>query len=218
MKSITLIRHGQSDWNKQNRFTGWVDVELSELGKKEAEEAGQILKKHKLIFDLVFTSKLKRAQNTANIVKNVLGLGSLKNVEDYRLNERHYGALQGLDKQETTNKHGAEQVKIWRRSYDTRPPLLSDNEANKFQPPCAGESLKDTVERVTPYFKEHILPELKKGKKILIAAHGNSLRALMKYLYKISDSEIINLEIPTGKPLQCLLDDEYMGKEFSYLE
>lgn len=218
MTPITLIRHGQSDWNKQNRFTGWVDVELSDLGKQEAQEAGKILLKHKIKLDMVFTSKLKRAQNTANIVKSILGLENLVNIEDYHLNERHYGALQGLDKNETTDKHGAEQVKIWRRSYDVRPPLLTAEEAKKFTPPCAGESLKDTVERVIPYFKEHILPELKNGKHILIAAHGNSLRALMKYLFRISDQEITELEIPTGKPLHCQLDNDFMGKDFSYLQ
>ena len=218
MSEVILIRHGQSLWNKENKFTGWVNVDLSEQGIKEATEAGEILKRHQYKFDLIFTSKLLRAQRTADIVKKELGQNEQASIENWRLNERHYGALQGLNKKETALKHGDEQVKIWRRSYSTRPPLLDEEQAKEFEPNCRGESLEDTVKRVIPYWEESILPELKNGKKILIAAHGNSLRALMKYLYSINDDEILKLEIPTGKPLRCSLNEKFMGQKHEYLD
>lgn len=218
MSEIVLIRHGQSEWNKQNRFTGWVNIDLSQQGIDEANHAGEVLKKNSYQFDLVFTSTLKRAQNTANIVKEVLGQKDLETIEDWRLNERHYGALQGLNKKETAEKHGDEQVLIWRRSYSTKPPLLDSEKAKEFDPVCSGESLEDTVNRVIPYWTENILKELKAGKKILIAAHGNSLRALMKYLFNISNEEILKLEIPTGKPIKCSLDENFMGIKYDYIQ
>ena len=190
MSNLILIRHGQSEWNKQNRFTGWVNVDLSEKGITEANHAGELLKKNGLKFDKIFTSTLLRAQRTADLAKEVFGQEDLETIKDWRLNERHYGALQGLNKKETADKHGEEQVMIWRRSYKTKPPLLSEEEAVKFEPKCAGESLEDTVNRVIPYWNENILPAVKNGENILIAAHGNSLRALMKYLFEISEESI----------------------------
>jgi 2,3-bisphosphoglycerate-dependent phosphoglycerate mutase len=180
--TLVLLRHGQSDWNKKNIFTGWVDVELSDKGREEAEKANEILKRFK--FDAVFTSKLKRAQETARLA---LGDQKVKYIEDEALNERHYGELQGKNKDEVRALFGPEQVQIWRRSYKDRPP--------------GGESLEDTCNRVLPYFEHKIKPLLEKGKCILIAAHGNSLRALIKYLDHLTDQEIVGIEIPTGVPL-----------------
>jgi 2,3-bisphosphoglycerate-dependent phosphoglycerate mutase len=180
--TLVLLRHGQSDWNKKNIFTGWVDVELSAKGREEAEKANEILKRFK--FDAVFTSKLKRAQETARLA---LGDQKVKYIEDEALNERHYGELQGKNKDEVRALFGPEQVQIWRRSYKDRPP--------------GGESLEDTCNRVLPYFEHKIKPLLEKGKCILIAAHGNSLRALIKYLDHLTDQEIVGIEIPTGVPL-----------------
>jgi 2,3-bisphosphoglycerate-dependent phosphoglycerate mutase len=180
--TLVLLRHGQSDWNKKNIFTGWVDVELSAKGREEAEKANEILKRFK--FDAVFTSKLKRAQETARLA---LGDQKVKYIEDEALNERHYGELQGKNNDEVRALFGPEQVQIWRRSYKDRPP--------------GGESLEDTCNRVLPYFEHKIKPLLEKGKCILIAAHGNSLRALIKYLDHLTDQEIVGIEIPTGVPL-----------------
>ena len=218
MKRVVLLRHGESVWNKENRFTGWTDVDLSEKGKQEAAEAGNVLKKEGYTFDVVFTSLLKRAIRTAWIVQDVMDLLWLPVSRSWRLNERHYGALQGLNKAEILAKHGEEQVKIWRRSYDVRPPALTpDDPRAPFKDPRYAdlkpneipltECLKDTVERFLPYWHEAVAPAIKQGKRVLIAAHGNSLRALVKYLDNISDEEIVDLNIPTGIPLVYELDD-----------
>lgn len=199
MAKLILLRHGQSVWNQENRFTGWVDVELSDLGKEEARLAGERLKP--LPVDRVFTSVLKRAIHTAEIALEIAGKTGLPIERDEALNERHYGDLQGLDKDETREKHGAEQVKIWRRSYDVRPPN--------------GESLKDTCERVLPYWREKILPRLEAGENVLVAAHGNSLRALTKELEGLSDEEIVKVEIATGVPIvyEIASDGSVQSKE-----
>lgn len=192
MAKLVCIRHGQSLWNKENKFTGWVDIDLSEQGKEEAKKAAELLKEYK--FDVVFTSVLKRAINTANII---LEYNSSKPtiVRDKALNERHYGDLQGLNKAEIGEKVGAEQLHIWRRSYDVAPP--------------EGESLKDTQDRVIPYFETEILPMIKSGKEVLISAHGNSLRALAMHLENISKDDISNINIPTGQPYVYEFDDSY---------
>lgn len=192
MAKLVCIRHGQSLWNKENKFTGWVDIDLSEQGKEEAKKAAELLKEYK--FDVVFTSVLKRAINTANII---LEYNSSKPtiVRDKALNERHYGDLQGLNKAEIGEKVGAEQLHIWRRSYDVAPP--------------EGESLKDTQDRVIPYFETEILPMIKSGKEVLISAHGNSLRALAMHLENISKDDISDINIPTGQPYVYEFDDSY---------
>ena len=217
--SLVLIRHGQSIWNQQDRFTGWTDVDLSKQGVHEAHEAARILKKKNLSFDLVYASALKRAINTANIIKNELEIpGEL--IKHWRLNERHYGALQGKNKKETIKTYGEEQVLIWRRSYNTPPPLLTE-EMEKQQgdiPLILGESLEDTLKRVIVYWEEEIYPRLKQQKKILIAAHGNSLRALMKHLFSIDKESILKLEIPTGKPILCEFDQNFKASKYQYLK
>ena len=214
---LVLIRHGQSVWNAQNRFTGWEDVPLSEQGTMEARSAAKVLKKQSYSFDVIYTSLLKRAVHTARIVREELGL-SIECVKNWRLNERHYGDLQGKNKEEIAKIHGADQVKIWRRSYDMPPPLLPASKGSipeEGHPPVLGESLKDTLERVVPYWKDHILPNLQKRKNILISAHGNSLRALMKELFSIGEKEIVQLEIPTGRPIFCeFKDDQAVGYRF----
>ncbi|MCE5300326.1 MAG: 2,3-diphosphoglycerate-dependent phosphoglycerate mutase [Spirochaetia bacterium] len=217
MYRIVLIRHGESAWNKENRFTGWTDVDLSEKGMQEAKKAGQVLKKEGYVFDLAYTSVLKRAIKTLYAVQEEMDLLWIPVIKNWRLNERHYGALQGLDKSETAAKHGEEQVKIWRRAYDVPPPPLepADPRSPANDPRYADlkpkekpltECLKDTVARVLPYWNKEIVPNIKKGKKIVIAAHGNSLRALVKYLSNISDSDIVNLNIPTAMPMVYELD------------
>lgn len=228
MCKIVLIRHGESDWNKENRFTGWTDVDLSEKGLQEANNGGKLLKDNGFTFDLAFTSVLKRAIRTLWIVTEQMDLLWLPVIKDWRLNERHYGALQGLNKSETAAKHGEEQVKIWRRSYDVPPPAFAITDPRypgnfpaykNVDPkdlPCT-ESLKDTVARVLPCWEETIVPEIKKGKKIIIAAHGNSLRALVKYLDNISEKDIIELNIPTGMPLIYELDDRLKPIKHYYL-
>eukprot|EP01027_Heterolobosea_sp_BB2_P020590 GEZU01029378.1.p1 GENE.GEZU01029378.1~~GEZU01029378.1.p1 ORF type:complete len:252 (-),score=103.54 GEZU01029378.1:88-843(-) len=219
VKKIVLIRHGESTWNKENKFTGWTDVDLSEKGREEAIQAGKMLKEQNYEFDIVFTSVLKRAIRTMWLVLDELDLMWLPVYRSWRLNERHYGALQGLDKAETAAKHGEEQVKIWRRAYDIPPPALDESDPRhpshdrkyakvpKESLPCT-ESLKDTVERFLPYWHEHIAPAVKNGDRVLIVAHGNTIRALVKYLDNVSDSEIVELNIPTGIPLVYELDDE----------
>lgn len=212
MAKLILIRHGQSVWNLKNVFTGWTNVELSENGVEEAKRAGQALKNANISFDVAFTSLLKRAVHTFNIVAQTCDLDWVELHKTWRLNERHYGALQGLNKAEVAAKHGEEQVHIWRRSYDVRPPLLSDSDKRnpKFDPmyghldtSCLplGESLKDCIARTMPYWYDMIAPNLINGKNCIVAAHGNSLRGLVKYLENIGDSEISNLEIPTGVPI-----------------
>ncbi len=228
MYKIVLLRHGESVWNKENRFTGWTDVDLSEKGIEEAKNAGKVLKQEGYTFDLAFTSTLKRAIRTLWLATDEMDLLWIPVIKSYTLNERHYGALQGLNKAETAAKHGEEQVKIWRRSYDVPPPALDENDSRhprfdarykdvdpKLLP--ATESLKDTVARVVPYWENVIVPEIKKGKKIIIAAHGNSLRALVKYLDNISDKDILELNIPTGMPLVYELDENVKPIKSYYL-
>jgi len=218
MYKIVLLRHGESEWNKENRFTGWTDVDLSEKGVVEAHNAGKAMLRAGFEFDMAFTSVLKRAIRTLWLSLDEMDRMWIPVINSWRLNERHYGALQGLNKAETAQKFGEEQVHIWRRSYDIRPPALSrDDERfpgkdpryqslSKSELPLT-ECLKDTVERFLPYWHESIVPEIMAGKKILIAAHGNSLRALVKYLDNISDEEIPELNIPTGVPLVYELDN-----------
>ncbi|GAB4285100.1 MAG: 2,3-diphosphoglycerate-dependent phosphoglycerate mutase [Candidatus Rifleibacteriota bacterium] len=227
MKKIVLLRHGQSQWNLENRFTGWTDVPLSSLGIEEAIEAGRALKEAGFEFDIAYTSVLKRAIKTLWLALEELDQMHIPIIKSWRLNERHYGALQGLNKAETALKYGEEQVHIWRRSYDTRPPELDENDPRNprndkrysdLSPreiPLA-ESLKDTVHRFLPYWNEQIKPIIKSGAKILIAAHGNSLRALVKHLENISDKEISQLNIPTGIPLVYELDDDSLNPIKSY--
>jgi 2,3-bisphosphoglycerate-dependent phosphoglycerate mutase len=214
---LVLIRHGESTWNKENRFTGWTDVDLTEQGVQEAKSAGQLLKKEGFVFDLTYTSVLKRAIKTWWHVLEEMDLQWLPVVRAWQLNERHYGALQGLNKTETVEKYGPDQVKVWRRSFDTPPPALTAEDPrfpgldprykslNPSQLPLT-ESLKDTIARFLPYYEKTIKPEILSGKKVLIVAHGNSLRALVKHLDQISDSEIVELNIPTGIPLVYTLD------------
>ena len=225
---IVLIRHGESEWNLQNLFTGWTDVDLSETGRKEATQGGVLLKEAGFSFDLCYTSYLKRAIHTANRVLEAMDEEYIPVIKTWKLNERHYGALQGLNKSETAEKYGEAQVKIWRRSFDVQPPALTpDDPRNPALAPMFAnvapedlpltESLKDTIARVIPYYNETIVPEIKAGKKILIAAHGNSLRALVKYLDNISEKEIVGLNIPTGTPLVYELNDELEAVNHYYL-
>lgn len=219
MKKLVLVRHGQSLWNKENRFTGWHDVELSAQGIEEAKAAGKLLKEEGFHFDIAYTSLLKRAIKTLWLIMEEMDQMWLPVVRNWRLNERHYGALQGLNKAETREKHGDEQVHVWRRSYDTPPPALepTDSRWQGNDPRYAGidnpggvplsECLKDTVDRFLPYWHDTIAPTIKSGKNVVIAAHGNSLRALVKYLDDISDEAISELNIPTGIPLVYELDD-----------
>ena len=225
---LVLIRHGESEWNKLNLFTGWTDVDLSEKGHEEAKAAGRLLKAEGYDFDICYTSILKRAIHTLNHVLDEMDRVWLPVVKSYKLNERHYGALQGLNKAETAEKYGDEQVKIWRRSFDVKPPALelSDERAPQNQAMFRevpkdelplNESLETTIERVVPYFEEVIKPEMKAGKRVLIAAHGNSLRALVKYFDKLSDEEIIGVNIPTGSPLVYEFDEDFNVINHYYL-
>ena len=219
MKKLVLVRHGQSSWNLENRFTGWTDVELSPQGIQEAKEAGDILKQEDYHFDLAYTSVLIRAIHTLKIILEEMGIEDLPYIETWKLNERHYGALQEKNKAETAKIYGEKQVLIWRRSYDTKPPLLEPDDprnpslqAKYSNVPAAqlplGESLKDTVARVVPYYKEEILPKIAENKNILIVAHGNSLRALIMYLEDLTPDEIMKVNIPTGVPLVYELNDD----------
>ena len=228
MYKLVLLRHGESAWNKENRFTGWTDVDLSEKGETEAKAAGDTLKKEGYLFDLAFCSVLTRANRTLNIVLEEMGLTWIPVVKSWRLNERHYGALQGLDKAETAAKHGEAQVKIWRRAYDIAPPAMTreDPRYAGFDPRYAllseqelplTECLKDTVARVMPFWKSDIVPAIAGGKRVLVAAHGNSLRAIVKYLDGVSDADIVELNIPTGIPLVYELDDEMKPVRHYYL-
>lgn len=215
---LVLVRHGESVWNKENKFTGWTDVDLSENGVKEATNAGMLLKENGFSFDIAYTSVLKRANDTLDYILKELGI-DIPIYKSWRLNERHYGALQGLNKDEMRKKYGEDKVKLWRRSYSVKPPLLSkDDDRYPDNDPRynnlvddelpLGECLKDTVERVIPYWKSDIKKSLLEGKNVIVVAHGNSLRALVKYLENISDEDIINLEIPTGKPYVYELSDD----------
>lgn len=228
MKKLVLLRHGESAWNKENRFTGWTDVDLSERGMAEAVKAGDALKREGFVFDVAFTSVLKRAIRTLWMTLDRMDLMWIPVTNSWRLNERHYGALQGLNKAETAAKYGEDQVLIWRRSYDTPPPPLEakDPRSASFDPRYKGlastdipltECLKDTVARFLPYWHETIAPAVKSGKRTIIAAHGNSLRALVKYLDNIPDSEIVGLNIPTGLPLVYELDDNLKPLRHYYI-
>ena len=218
MIKLVLLRHGESTWNRENRFTGWTDVDLSEAGLSEAHAAGRLLKQEGYAFDLAHTSVLKRAVRTLWIVLDEMDLLWIPVYRSWRLNERHYGALQGLDKAETAARHGAEQVHAWRRSYDVRPPALEESDPRwpgrearyaglaKEELPLS-ECLKDTVERFLPYWREAIVPQFEEGRRVLVAAHGNSLRALVKHLDGVSDGDIPGLNIPTGIPLVYELEE-----------
>ena len=225
---LVLIRHGESEWNKLNLFTGWTDVGLSEKGIIEANEAGFLLKENNFDFDVCYCSYLKRAINTLNIVLERIDRQWLPVIKTWKLNERHYGALQGLNKAETAEKYGEEQVKLWRRSFDVPPPALDkdDKRCPHNQAPYRNvdkselpynESLKDTIERVIPYYEEVIKKDMLDGKRVLITAHGNSLRALVKYLDNLTDEEIISVNIPTGIPLVYEFDDNFKVTNKYYL-
>lgn len=226
---LVLVRHGESDWNKLNLFTGWTDVDLSQTGHREAIQAGMILKNEGYEFDVCYTSYLKRAIHTLNHILDEMDLCWLPVNKSWKLNERHYGALQGLNKAETAEKYGEEQVKIWRRSFDVLPPALNINDKRSAQKQAmyrnidsallpAGESLKTTIERVIPYFNETVKKDMQAGKRALIVAHGNSLRALVKYFDKLSNEAIMNINIPTGIPLVYEFDDEFKVIKHYYLD
>ncbi len=228
MKKLVLLRHGESSWNKENRFTGWTDVDLSEKGISEARKAGEVLKKEGYVFDIAYTSVLKRAIRTLWITLDMMDLMWIPVLNSWRLNERHYGGLQGLNKAETAAKYGEDQVLIWRRSYDVPPPPLEKNDPRypgsdprykaltQRELPLT-ECLKDTVARFLPYWHETIAPAVKSGKRVIVAAHGNSLRALVKYLDNVSDQDIVGLNIPTGLPLIYELDDNLKPIKHYYL-
>ena len=225
---LVLLRHGESEWNLENRFTGWTDVDLSETGRKEAAAAGRILAENGYDFDLCYTSYLKRAIHTLDLALDEMDRAWLPVVKSWRLNERHYGALQGLNKADTAAKYGENQVLIWRRSFDVRPPMLEEtddrNPARQIQyrgeepeELPLGESLKDTIARTVPYFEEEILPRIREGKRVLIAAHGNSLRALVMHFEKLTPEEIMKVNLPTGVPLVYEFDDAFHVVSKSYL-
>ena len=228
MMKLVLVRHGESEWNKLNLFTGWMDVDLSDKGKEEAKNAGKALKEDGYDFDVCYTSYLKRAIHTLNIALDEMDRAWLPVIKSWKLNERHYGALQGLNKSETAEKYGEDQVKIWRRSFDVKPPELDDSDERsakkqdmyrevdpKLLP--KNESLETTIKRVIPYFEETIKPDMKAGKRVIIAAHGNSLRALVKYFDGLSDEEIVGLNIPTGIPFVYEFDDDFKPIRHFYL-
>ena len=225
---LVLLRHGESEWNQKNLFTGWTDVDLTEKGREEARNAGQLLLESGFDFDVCYTSYLKRAIHTLNLALEVMDREWLPVVKTWRLNERHYGALQGLNKSETARKYGEEQVKIWRRSFDVRPPALKENDERNPAlleqyrgvdphdlPLC--ESLKDTIARTLPYFEDVILKDMKAGRRVLISAHGNSIRALVRTFDRLSDQEIMEVNIPTGVPLVYEFDAEGKAVKKYYL-
>ena len=228
MPELVLVRHGESEWNRENRFTGWTDVDLSEKGIREATHAGALLKENGFTFDIAYTSVLKRAVKTLWYILDTMDLHWIPVYKSWRLNERHYGALQGLNKSETARKYGEEQVHIWRRSYDVLPPSLTTEDERypgkdirysgigRDHLPLS-ESLKSTVERFLPYWENTIAPQIRQGKRVLIAAHGNSLRALVKHLEQISERDIVGLNIPTGVPLVYELDDNLQPVRKFYL-
>ena len=229
MVKLVLVRHGQSVWNLENKFTGWTDVELSKQGISEAKEAGKILKNQGFHFDLAYTSVLKRAEDTLGYILKEMNEENIEIKRSWKLNERHYGALQGLNKDETKKEYGEEQVLLWRRSVDVRPPKLNENDSrypgndpkykdlNKEEIPKT-ENLMDTIKRVVEYWNREIKLEIEKGKKIIIVAHGNSLRGLIKYLDDISDEDIIKLELQTGNPICYELDDNLKPIRHYYLK
>jgi len=229
MNNLILVRHGQSLWNKERRFTGFVDIELTEEGKSEAKHAGRLIKELNIEFDAYFTSQLKRAINSLNIILGILNKPNVKINKAWELNERHYGALTGLNKDEITKKHGKKQVHIWRRSFDIPPPPMEKTNPNHPSKNKAyiniptskipnSESLKNTCDRVMPYYEKNIKPLLSSNKNILISAHGNSLRALCKQLLNISNKRIINFEIPTGNPLLITFGENLEVKKYKYLD
>jgi 2,3-bisphosphoglycerate-dependent phosphoglycerate mutase len=226
MPTIALLRHGQSQWNLENRFTGWVDVDLTAEGEAQAKKAGQLLAGSGVTFDKLYTSLQTRAIRTGTLALEAAGLAWLPVVKDWRLNERHYGALTGLDKTETAAKHGDDQVKIWRRSYDVPPPALEKGSAYDLSSDRrykgvtipATESLKLTLERVLPYWTHAIAADLGAGRNLIVAAHGNSLRAIIKHLFKVADGDIVSVEIPTGNPLLIDLDNDLHVKSARYLD
>jgi 2,3-bisphosphoglycerate-dependent phosphoglycerate mutase len=226
---LVLLRHGESEWNRENLFTGWTDVDLTETGAAEARTAGTLLRENQFDFDICYTSYLKRAIHTLNIVLEELDREWLPVVKAWQLNERHYGALQGLNKTEMAQKYGEAQVKIWRRSFDVRPPALSETDSRnpRFQPHYRnegsaalplGESLADTFARVIPYFNNVIKPEMTRRKRVVIAAHGNSLRALIKYFERLSEQDIMEVNIPTGVPLVYEFDFKWAIVGKTYLQ
>lgn len=228
MKKLVLIRHGQSQWNKENRFTGWVDVPLSDLGVEEARQAARLLHEGGYVFDVAYTSVLKRAIKTLWIVLEELDQMWIPTIPNWRLNERMYGALQGLNKTETAQRYGEQQVHIWRRSYDVPPPPIDRNDPRwpgrdpryahlRPEEIPLTESLKDTIQRFLPYWNDQIAPAIRSGQRVLIVAHGNSLRALVKHLDRISDQDIVEVNIPTGIPLVYELDDELRPLRHYYL-
>jgi len=229
MIKLVLVRHGQSIWNLENRFTGWTDVPLSDQGVKEAQEAGMVLKEKGFTFDLAFTSVLKRAEDTLDYILKEMNLSNIEIRHSWRLNERHYGALQGLNKDDTKKKYGEEQVKLWRRSADVRPPALTKEDERypghdpKYKDLTeeelpTTENLIDTIHRVITYWNTDIKQELEQGKQVIIVAHGNSLRGLMKYLDNMSDEEVMNLEIETGNPICYELNDDLTPIRHYYLK
>ena len=228
MMKLVLVRHGESEWNRLNLFTGWTDVDLSDKGREEAKAAGRLLRAEGYDFDVCYTSYLKRAIHTLDHILDEMDRAWLPVVKSWKLNERHYGALQGLNKSETAEKYGEEQVKIWRRSYNIKPPALeeSDERSAVYQPMYRGvdrallpacESLEATIARVVPYFNGVIKPDMLAGKRVLIAAHGNSLRALVKYFDDISDADITGVNIPTGTPLVYTFDGDFKVVQSCYL-
>ena len=228
MASLILVRHGQSIWNLQNRFTGWVDVDLSELGIREAQKSGELIKSLELDLNLYFTSYLKRAIKTLEVILKILKKNNTNIIKAWELNERHYGGLTGLNKDDAKKKLGEEQVKKFRRSWDISPPPMKDNDENNTKNDSiynkialdkipVTESLKDTYNRVIPYFEKEIKQHIKKNKNVLISAHGNSLRALCKKILKISDEKIVELEIPTGNPLLIRFEENLEIKDYKYL-
>jgi 2,3-bisphosphoglycerate-dependent phosphoglycerate mutase len=226
MVKLVLLRHGQSQWNLENRFTGWVDIDLTPEGEAQAVRAGELIGASGVKFDRAYASVLTRAVRTGTIALEKAGQGSLALTRDWRLNERHYGALTGLNKAETAEKHGEDQVRIWRRSYDIPPPPLAAGGEYDFasDPRYGGavlpatESLKTTLDRVLPYWESEIAPRLKAGENVLVAAHGNSLRAIVKHLFKVADEDIVGVEIPTGNPLLIDLDANLRPTSACYLD
>jgi 2,3-bisphosphoglycerate-dependent phosphoglycerate mutase len=226
MPTLVLLRHGQSRWNLENRFTGWVDVDLTAEGEAQARRGGELIRQAGVKFDRAYTSVLTRAIRTAQIALEAAGQSNIPLVKDWRLNERHYGGLTGLNKAETAARHGEEQVKIWRRSYDVPPPPLEAGSEFDFanDPRYAGavlpqtESLKTTLERVLPYWEGEIAPKLAAGEDLLIAAHGNSLRAIIKHLFDVGEANIVHVEIPTGNPLLIELDAQLKPVSARYLD
>jgi len=220
MNNLILVRHGQSLWNKERRFTGWADIDLTEQGKLEAKQAGRLIKNLNIKFDAYFTSKLKRAVNSLNIILETLGKHNIKIIKSSRLNERHYGGLTSLNKNETIKKYGDKQVKIWRRSFETSPPPMDSQHPykNKINSNISSESLKDTFDRVVPYYEKEIKPLISSKKNILIVFHGNSCRALLMKIFNISKDKIVNFEIPTGNPLLIEFDNSLKVKNYKYLD